>query len=156
MRPASILLVAAGILAATASSSEPGSSGDIPDGIVSAKGLKGFVRASKLPDPKDPVLAAGKAVWAGTCQACHGGNKAIGAPKITSSDDWSPRIAQGLDVLFDHAINGFLGAKYAEMPAKGGNADLSDADVKAAVAFMIWASGGAEPALGYAQDTTNK
>ena len=98
----------------------------------------------------------GGAVWEDTCQNCHGGNKLTGAPKITSTDAWAPRIAQGLDVLFGHAIEGFIGPKYAEMPARGGNSDLTDDEVRAAVAFMIWASGGSELASEWAtsQETT--
>ena len=45
---------------------------------------------------------------------------------------WEPRIAQGDDVLYDHAINGFNA-----MPAKGGNVSLSDDSVKTAVDYMI-------------------
>lgn len=112
--------------------------------------LEGFVTRDRLPDPDTAVLMQGGAVWEGTCQNCHGGNKPTGAPKITSTEDWAPRIDQGLEVLFDHAINGFIGPKYKEMPSRGGNADLSDAQVKGAVAFMVWASGGADIAADWA------
>lgn len=119
-----------------------------PEGLVSPAGLDGFVRADRLPVPDDPVLAHGHAIWGQSCVKCHGGNRATGAPKITSSDDWAPRIAQGVDVLFDHAINGFMGPKFTQMPPQGGT-DLPDEDIFAAVAFMMWASGGAELALDY-------
>ncbi len=79
--------------------------------------------------------------------ACHGGNKATGAPKVTSTRKWSARIAQGLPTLIEHATDGFIGATYSEMPARGGNSDLTDAQVAAAVTFMVWASGGEEAAL---------
>ena len=121
-----------------------------PDGLISAKGMKGMVRLDRLPVPDDPVLARGREAWGGTCVNCHGGNRATGAPKITSADDWSPRIAQGIDTLFSHAIDGFMGPKFTQMPPRGGS-DLSDEDIFAAVAFMIWASGGADQALAYAQ-----
>jgi cytochrome c5 len=52
---------------------------------------------------------------------------------------WAPRIAQGPNVLHDHAIKGFQG-KAGVMPAKGGNTSLSDADVKAAVDHMVAAA----------------
>lgn len=119
-----------------------------PDGLVSPKGLKGMVRQDRLPVPDDPVLARGREAWATTCVNCHGGNRATGAPKITSSDDWSPRIAKGMGTLFAHAIDGFMGPKFTQMPPRGGS-DLSDEDILAAVAFMVWASGGAEVALAY-------
>ena len=69
-----------------------------------------------------------------TCMACHG-TGAAGAPKIGDKADWGPRVAQGKQVLYDHAIKGFTGQKGA-MPPKGGAAQLSDDEVKAAVDFM--------------------
>lgn len=65
---------------------------------------------------------------------CHAAGVA-GAPKPGDKADWGPRIAQGKDTLYKHAIEGFTGAK-GMMPAKGGAANLSDADVKAAVDYM--------------------
>lgn len=121
----------------------------LPDGIASEKGLKGFVKVERLPSPTDPVLSQGREVWGDVCFKCHGGNKAVGAPKITSTKDWSDRIDQGLDVLFAHAIEGFTGPKFTPMPARGGRASLSDAEVQAAVLFMIWASGGADAVDGF-------
>lgn len=115
-----------------------------------AEALDGFVTRDRLPDPEHAALLKGGVIWESTCQNCHGGNKLTGAPKVTHAGDWAPRIEQGLDVLFDHAINGFIGPKYKEMPSRGGNADLNDDEVKAAVAFMIWASGGADVASDWA------
>jgi cytochrome c5 len=120
-----------------------------------AEELDGFVTRDRLADPTHPVLLQGGAVWAGTCENCHGGNKLTGAPKITSSEAWAPRIATGLDSLFTHAIEGFIGPKYAQMPARGGNEDLSDDEVRAAVAFMVWASGGADLAQDWADTISN-
>ncbi|MHB9102772.1 MAG: c-type cytochrome, partial [Sulfuricella sp.] len=73
----------------------------------------------------------GKKVYEGLCQACHG-TGAAGAPKAGDKGAWGPRIAQGKDTLFKNAIGGFTG-KSGTMPAKGGNAALSDDEVKAAV-----------------------
>jgi len=55
---------------------------------------------------------------------------------IGSSEAWSPRIAKGEPTLIDHAMNGFYG-NAGEMPARGGNAALSDEEVTAAVRFMV-------------------
>ena len=77
----------------------------------------------------------GKKVYEGLCQACHG-TGAAGAPKAGDKGAWGPRIAQGKDTLFKHAIGGFTG-KSGTMPAKGGNPALSDAEVKAAVEHLI-------------------
>ena len=47
------------------------------------------------------------------------------------------RIAQQRQTLYRHAIDGFVGADYAIMPARGGNDELTDAEVKAAVDYML-------------------
>ncbi len=112
--------------------------------IATARGLEGFITADRLPVPEEPVLATGLMVFGDTCQNCHGGAKGIGAPKVTSLKAWEPRIAKGMDVLIEHATNGFIGPKYTQMPARGANPDLTDAEVAAAVAFMVWLSGGAD------------
>ncbi len=72
----------------------------------------------------------GSAIYATTCQACHGAGVA-GAP-IPGSDLWAERAGQGIETLAQHAVYG-LNA----MPAKGGRPDLSDAEVIAAVEFML-------------------
>lgn len=79
--------------------------------------------------------AAGKSVYNKVCSLCHGAGVA-GAPKPGDKADWGPRIAQGQDVLYKHALEGFTGKK-GMMPAKGGNTSLGDADVKAAVEYML-------------------
>ena len=48
---------------------------------------------------------------------------------------WAARIAQGADVLNQHAIEGYTGSS-GYMPAKGGRLDLSDEEVTAAVDYM--------------------
>ena len=69
------------------------------------------------------------------CALCHQ-TGAAGAPIAGNKADWEARIAQGNDMLYEHAIKGFTGSKGA-MPPKGGNASLSDDDVKAAVDYMV-------------------
>jgi cytochrome c5 len=75
--------------------------------------------------------ADAKGTYQSVCFACHG-TGAAGAPKLGNKEAWKPRIAQGLDTLFNHAINGFKG-----MPPKGGRGDLSDDTVKAVVKYMV-------------------
>jgi cytochrome c5 len=78
-----------------------------------------------------PAAADGKQVFDSTCMACHATGVA-GAPKLGDKAAWAPRLGQGLDTLVQHAIKG----KNA-MPPKGGNTSLSDAQVRAAVEFMV-------------------
>jgi cytochrome c5 len=87
-----------------------------------------------------PVAAKadGKKVHDPACMACHATGVA-GAPKTGDKSAWTPRIAQGSGVLYDHALKGFQG-KAGVMPAKGGNTALSDDDVKAAVDYMVGAA----------------
>jgi cytochrome c5 len=65
------------------------------------------------------------------CAACHA-TGAAGAPKVGDKAAWAPRIATGMEALVNSAIHG----KNA-MPAKGGRADLTDAQIKSAVEFMV-------------------
>lgn len=77
----------------------------------------------------------GEVVYAKTCALCHGTGVA-GAPKVGDKEEWQPRIAQGKEVLYRHALQGYTGSKGA-MPPRGGIPTLPDADVKAAVDFMV-------------------
>ena len=80
------------------------------------------------------AAGAGKKTFDSVCTACHTAGVA-GAPKFGDKAAWAPRIAQGKDKLYHSALTG----KNA-MPAKGGNPSLSDADVKAAVDYMVSAA----------------
>lgn len=91
----------------------------------------GEVNIGKAPVMKASSGVDGKGTYQSACFACHG-TGAAGAPKVGDKAAWKNRIAQGSKTLLDHAINGFKG-----MPAKGGNASLSDAAVKAAVEYMV-------------------
>lgn len=74
---------------------------------------------------------SGEEVYQAACVACHGAGIA-GAPKTGDKAAWAPRIAQGVNVLYEHSIKGFK-----TMPAKGGQTALSDDEVKAAVDYQI-------------------
>ncbi len=79
--------------------------------------------------------AVGKGVFGKTCSMCHAAGVG-GAPKPGDKADWGPRIAQGNEVLYKHALEGFTGAK-GMMPPRGSGASLTDDEVKAAVDFMV-------------------
>ncbi|MCK5726906.1 MAG: c-type cytochrome, partial [Thiotrichaceae bacterium] len=73
----------------------------------------------------------GEKLYKKTCFACHDTGVAS-SPILGDAAVWAPRIAAGKEVLYSTAING-KGA----MPPKGGNASLSDEEVKAVVDYMI-------------------
>jgi cytochrome c5 len=84
-----------------------------------------------------PAIAsadAGKKAYDSACIACHGAGIA-GAPKFGDKAAWTARLGQGANVLHDHAIKGFQG-KTGFMPPKGGST-LPDAEIKAAVDYMV-------------------
>ncbi|UJW80699.1 c-type cytochrome [Hydrogenophaga sp. SL48] len=90
--------------------------------------------AAAAPAAAAPVAAAagvgGEALYKQACAVCHAAGVA-GAPKFGDKTAWAPRVALGLDGLTASAIKG----KNA-MPAKGGST-ASDADIKAAVQYML-------------------
>jgi cytochrome c5 len=76
----------------------------------------------------------GSVIYAAVCTGCHG-TGALNAPKLEAAA-WTARIAQGNDILYKHAIEGYTGAA-GVMPAKGGMAALSDEQVKVTVDWML-------------------
>lgn len=76
----------------------------------------------------------GSAIYGNLCAGCHTSG-AGGAPKLEVAA-WTARIAQGKDVLHQHAIEGYTGAA-GVMPAKGGNPALTNEQVVATVDWMV-------------------
>jgi len=91
--------------------------------------------SAATPAPATPpavtATRSGEQVYQQACAMCHGAGLA-GAPKLGDAAAWKPRLAQGTNVLHDHAIKGIRA-----MPAKGGNPSLPDAEVSAAVDYML-------------------
>jgi len=75
--------------------------------------------------------ATGKKVYEETCAACHA-NGVAGAPKFGVKEEWEHHLAEGKEHLVQNAINGI-----GQMPPKGGNAALSEEEVRAAVDYML-------------------
>ena len=73
----------------------------------------------------------GKEIYSVRCSACHDSGL-LAAPKLNTYSDWASRIERGREVIIDHAIKG-----YNKMPPRGGNPLLSDAQVTAAVDYML-------------------
>jgi cytochrome c len=81
------------------------------------------------------VVAEGQAVYQRSCALCHDQGVA-GAPALGDAADWGARLEKGLDVVYDHAINGFQGDA-GVMPPKGGFVQLSDDEVRQAVDYLL-------------------
>ena len=79
-----------------------------------------------LPSPR-----TGEQVVKAQCIKCHEAGKG-GAPKIGDRDAWIPRLKEGLDSTVRSAINGHGG-----MPARGGMANLTDAEMRSAVIYLF-------------------
>ncbi len=79
--------------------------------------------------------ATGKKVYETACKLCHEGGLG-GAPKQGDADEWKRRAEKGMDALVKNAIEGFQG-ETGVMPPKGGQMQLSDEEVAAAVQFMV-------------------
>jgi cytochrome c5 len=77
------------------------------------------------------ALADGEATYKDACAVCHAAGIA-GAPIVGNKEAWAPRIATGKEALYNTALKG-KGA----MPAKGGRSEISDADIKAVVDYMV-------------------
>jgi cytochrome c5 len=85
-----------------------------------------------------PAAAAdagkGQGIYMNFCAPCHASGVA-GAPKVGDRGAWALRLKQGEKILIERAIQGYQG-KSGFMPARGGNAALSDKEVADAVAYM--------------------
>lgn len=80
-------------------------------------------------------LENGKVIYDQMCQVCH--VAAVGgAAKLDDVARWETSAAKGLETMYSNSINGFTG-DFGVMPAKGGNANFSDQDVKDAVDYML-------------------
>lgn len=76
----------------------------------------------------------GSVIYDNLCGSCHKSG-AGGAPLMTQAA-WQPRVAQGMETLVQHAIEGYKGDA-GIMPPKGGNPSLTDEQVRASVTWMV-------------------
>lgn len=95
------------------------------------KTLLGAVGVVSLAMMSGAFAADGKSVYDATCVACHATGVA-NAPKLGDKAAWAPRVATGKEALFKAVITG-KGA----MPPKAGNANLAEADIRAAIDYML-------------------
>jgi cytochrome c5 len=85
----------------------------------------------------------GEQIVGAQCAKCHQTGVG-GAPKIGDRPAWIARVKPGLDTLVRSAISGHGG-----MPARGGLADLTDAELRSAVVYMLNAGTGAASGQDY-------
>lgn len=108
-----------------------------PVGEVRLAGTAAVVAAPTVANAQPAGGAAptkaksGQEVYQQVCAICHAAG-VTGAPKDGDKAAWKARIAQGIPTLYTHALGGIR-----MMPAKGGNTSLSDAEVKAAVDYLV-------------------
>jgi cytochrome c5 len=106
---------------------------------VARVAVAGQDNSALAPPATAPTAAAvdlpGEQVYQQVCTACHGAAVA-GATKTGDKAAWAPRIAQGIDLLRKHSLEGYQG-KAGYMPPKGGRTDLSDQSVINAVDYMV-------------------
>lgn len=75
---------------------------------------------------------SGKAVYEAQCSKCHA-TGVDGAPKIDDRSAWIPRMKDGLNATVRSAARG-----HGKMPARGGVADLTDSELRAAILYMFY------------------
>jgi len=92
--------------------------------------------AAAQENPSQDALQEGWRVFNRTCTVCHWPGVG-GAPRIGDKAAWKDRIETGIDVLYRHAIKGWTGPSGKKMPARGGNWNLTDEQVKAAVDYIV-------------------
>lgn len=96
---------------------------------------------NRPPEPYKGPPRTGEQVYAYTCGACHT-KTTQGAPMPGDDIEWGRRAQQGMNVLMEHTINGY---NQLLMPQRGGCGNCSDAELKAAVVYMLEKSGVAPP-----------
>lgn len=115
--------------------------------LISARGVGrlclalslAFGAAAQAQDNSQPSterLKQGWVVFNRTCTVCHWPGVG-GAPRIADKAAWKARIAEGKERLYRHAIRGWKGDSGKKMPARGGNWNLTDEEVEAAVDYIV-------------------
>ena len=131
---------ASGAAAAAPASGAEGASGadaNAAEAQAAAAAIAAIPQASSAPaaggEQSADASQAGKALYQQVCQACHAAG-VLGAPKFGNKADWAPRLKDPMDTIYNYALHG-----KGQMPPKGGST-ASDADVKAAVDYMVSAA----------------
>lgn len=111
---------------------------DLTLALVAAAGFLAVTAdafSQSFPEFSEPSLKAGRTVWLGTCRECHA-NPLSDAPQVKDKAQWQKRAAKGRPALYASALKGLV-TPATEMPPRGGNAKLTDGEVRAAVDYML-------------------
>jgi len=100
-----------------------------PVGQVTVQGGSEKAQAQNAPAPAVADIAQNR--YEQTCKMCHETGLA-GAPKFGDKAEWAPRIAEGIDVLVKHALEG-----YKAMPPKGGCMTCDENEIRKTVEYMV-------------------
>lgn len=119
-----VTVVAASLLAGC------GKSGNTVDPEVTASLIQPVAKVELKVVTIPPGSRTGEQIYKSICASCHDAGS-LGAPKTGDAAAWKPRLALGHAGLTESAIKG-----KGSMPARGGGADLTDTEVKRAVAFL--------------------
>ena len=105
----------------------------------------GQVNIGSVPAPKASATDAGgkatavafsaEGVYQSVCHTCHE-TGVLEAPRINDATEWKKRLAEGLNTVYQKAIQGV-----GNMPPKGGRTDLSDQNFKKIVDYMLKKAG---------------
>ena len=110
IRKGGLLLATASLLVACGSAEDAGSSATRADATEQVPGEQTYLRF---------------------CFSCHASG-AAGAPRVGQASAWESRVAQGMDVLLSHTIEGMPG-----MPPRGMCRQCSDDDLRDAISYMV-------------------
>jgi cytochrome c5 len=102
-----------------------------PVGNVAIEGSTLPAQSSGFVPVRTVSARAGEEVYKASCMACHA-TGAAGAPKTGNKAEWTPRLKQGSATLVKNVIQGIK-----TMPARGGCANCSDAEIKSAVEYLL-------------------
>jgi cytochrome c5 len=103
--------------------------------LMGSDELAAEAAAAVVPEQVHTVMT-GPQVYNAACYLCHSTPGVGGAPVLGDAAAWGPRVEQGIELMTEHAINGFQG-NAGFMPAKGGRVDLSDEEIASAVEYMV-------------------
>lgn len=102
-----------------------------PEARVCLQGESCGVSVAAADDGASSAPKSPEEIYNANCMACHA-TGAAGAPKTGDAAAWQARLAQGIETVYDHAING-LNA----MPPRGMCMSCSNDDIKAVVDYMV-------------------